>query len=169
MKKRVITAVLTLAMTLSLCAPAMATRPGEQEAANELYSLGLFRGDVSGFHLDEIATRQEAAAMMVRLLGREKTALTGVWKQPFKDVSPWAEGYVGYAYEKGLVSGFSKDYFGSGDSVTVEQYLTFTLRCLGYSDARGDFSWYSPWPLAERLGLSQPGEHPENEKCTEWR
>lgn len=166
MKKRIISIISALALTLSLSVTALATSPGEAEAADELHAMGIFRGTGDGYALDDVATRQEAVAMTIRLLGKEETALKGVWKQPFTDVSPWAEGYVGYAYERGLASGYSATSFGGGEEVTVEQYLCFTLRALGYSEKNGDFSWSDPWPLAEKTGLVTPGSHERNEPCT---
>ena len=70
--------------------------PGDTEAqAQMLYDIGLFRGTEKGFELDKPMTRAEAAAMLTRLLGAEKTALSGTWKHPFTDVPQWADKYVG--------------------------------------------------------------------------
>lgn len=131
-------------------------------AANTLYSLGLFKGtgkDIYGnpiFDVNRAATRQEAITMLVRLLGKEDEALAGTWDIPFCDVDEWAVPYVGYAYANGLTSGTGADTFGSDDSVTAAQYITFVLRALGYS-SQTDFAWNAPWDFACNIGLCEKG------------
>lgn len=152
MKRKLCSLVLAVILTLALALPASAAASAEMEAANDLYSMGLFKGTGGGFELDRTATRQEAMVMLVKLLAKEKTALTGSYTHPFTDVSAWADDYVGYCYQKKLVSGYDAAHFGGNDGLTAAQYLTFVLRALGYS-AKSDFNWSSPWALAERLGL----------------
>ena len=167
MKRKFISVVLAAVMALALAMPAFAASGAEMEAADELYSMGLFKGTGSGFELDKTATRQEAMVMLVRLLGKERTALTGSYSHPFGDVSAWADDYVGYCYQKKLASGYTATRFGGGDTVTVAQYLTFVLRVLGYSPSSGDFIWYSPWSLAEKTGLiSSSFVRSANAACT---
>ena len=52
----------------------------------------------------------------------------------------WADNYVTYAYAW-VTQTVSATSFGSSDIATPEQFITFMLRALGYSDARGDFVW----------------------------
>jgi hypothetical protein len=137
------------------------TTPGEEatKAANELYELGLLRGtgtDENGdpvFNLDHELTRMEAITMLVRLLGKEEEAQNGTWETPFTDVPNWAKPYVGYAYANGLTNGVSPTKFGSKDTVTATQYLTFVLRALGYS-SETDFKWDRAWELTDKIGLT---------------
>ena len=110
-----------------------------EKNAERLSHLGLFAGGSSGFELDRRPTRAEAAAMLVRMIGKEDEAATGYYSHPFSDVPPWADHYVGYLYENGLTSGISAKLFGSNQFISVDQYVTFVLRALGYSDAKGDF------------------------------
>jgi len=111
-----------------------------EENAKRLSHLGLFTGGSSGFELDRRPTRAEAAAMLVRMIGKEDEAASGLYSHPFTDVPPWADHYVGYLYENSLTSGISAKLFGSAQFISLNQYVTFVLRALGYSDARGDFS-----------------------------
>ncbi|HNY00225.1 MAG TPA: trypsin-like peptidase domain-containing protein [Oscillospiraceae bacterium] len=152
MKRKILSILLAAALTAALTVPAFAWSGDEMAAADELYSLGLFKGTGEGYALDRAATRQEAAVMLVKLLGRQNAALTGHYSHPFSDVDAWADDYVGYCYQKKLVSGYDKTHFGGGDSLTAAQYLTYILRVLGYG-ADSDFNWSSPWALAEKLGL----------------
>lgn len=146
--------LLTFLLTLPLLTPSvLAYTPAEKAAADDLFAQGLFYGTEQGYELDRPLNRQESAAMLVRLLGREPVALNGNYRSGFPDVSPWAAGYVGYAQQHGLVSGYPDNRLGAMDAVTPEQYLTFVLRSLGYSDAAGDFTWSDPWALAISQGL----------------
>lgn len=139
------------------------TEDPSEYAATILYKLGLFRGvgdkeDGSpNFDLNRALTREEAATMLVRLLGKESEALSGKWTTPFSDVSDWAKPYVGYAYQNKLTYGISTTSFGGSDAVTATQYLTFVLRALGYS-SDFDFSWDAAWELSDALGITS-GEY----------
>lgn len=153
-KQKLLSLFLALLLLVGLAIPAGAYTQEQEDAADELYERGLFYGTDQGYELDRALTRQEAVTMLVRLVGRETAALNGNYRTNFTDVDLWATGYVGYAETVGLVSGYSVDYLGAADSVTPEQYLTFVLRALGYSDVAGDFAWDAPWPLAISLGLA---------------
>ena len=127
--------------------------------ADRLNHLGLFRGtgtDANGqpkYDLRRPATRVEALVMLIRLLGKEETALNGTWKHPFTDVPAWADSYVGYAYEAGLTNGVSATTFGTGNA-TCQQYMTFLLRSLGYTDAdTGSTLYDEAMDYADRAGL----------------
>ena len=69
-----------------------------ETAAKELQTLGLFQGTERGYELGRDATREEAVAMLVRLLGKENEAYQGQWAHPFTDVSRWAQPYVCLLY-----------------------------------------------------------------------
>jgi len=109
--------------------------------AESLKQLGLFLGTDAGFELERAATRAEAAAMTVRLFGKEADAKSGDYKHPFTDVPAWADPYVGYLYHNKITTGISESLYGSNQTATSAQYATFVLRALGYDDAAGDFSW----------------------------
>lgn len=166
--KKWVSLFLAFAMLFALSLPAFAADSEAQEAAQTLYDLGLFKGtgvDVSGnpiFDLYRAPTRAEAVTMLVRLLGKEDAALAGDWNTPFIDVADWAKPYVGYAYANGLTAGVSQTRFGSESSVTAAQFLTFTLRALGYESGK-DFSWDSAWTLSDDIGLSE-GRYDANAK-----
>ena len=130
-----------------------------QQAADYLYSLGLFRGTGSNpdgspvYELERTPTRFESVAMLVRLLGAEDEALAGSWRTPFRDLYPWAAPYVGYAYAEGLTNGTSADTYDGSDPINASQYLTFVLRALGY-ESGVDFQWQTSWLLTNALGIT---------------
>ncbi len=186
MKKRTLSLLLAAMLCIGLATPAFAvteaevtqaedaTKPEATEnvateaeiaAAGRLYELGLFqgKGDTAegkpNYALTDDMNRMEAVTMLVRLMGQEKVALEGTWTTPFTDVEDWAKPYVGYAYENGLTQGVDDKagLFGSKETVTAAQYLTFVLRALGY-DSATDFKWDSPWTLSDTLKITN-GEY----------
>ncbi len=156
--KKLIALVLCIAMCASLvCIPvsaASSTLTREEELAEDLKALGLFKGvSETDFALDRAPTRVEALVMLVRVLGRENDALAKGGRHPFLDVPQWADKYVGYAYENNLTNGVSATKFGSSSEASASMYLTFVLRALGYSDSNGDFTWDNPFALAREKGV----------------
>jgi len=122
--------------------------------AGNLKNLGLFQGvSETNLALDRQPTRVEAIIMLLRLLGKESTALNSENSHPFKDTPSWADKYIGYAYAEGLTQGVSNDRFGAG-AASASMYLTYVLRALGYADAEGkDFTWDNPFALAREVGI----------------
>jgi len=126
--------------------------------AQELKTMGLFKGTEAGFDLDRAPTRTEAAVMLVRLLGAEGTAQSqyaaGTIKHPFTDVPVWANPYVAWLYQNKLVNGASSTLFGADDKCNAQMFCTFVLRALGYSDAPGgDFTYANSLTYAEHIGI----------------
>lgn len=124
-----------------------------QQKAQTLNNLGLFLGTDSGFELERVGTRAEAATMMVRMLGKEEAAKANVGDIPFTDVPDWAVPYVSYLYHNGITNGMSDTEFGATLNITPDQYLTYILRSLGYDDAAGDFSWDNAVSKATELDI----------------
>ena len=157
--KKWVSLFLAVTMLFALSLPVFAAKSEAQGAAQTLHELGLFKGtgtDAAGkpvFDLNRAPTRAEAVTMLVRLLGKEDEALAGDWNTPFIDVADWAKPYVGYAYANSLTAGVSETHFSGERSVTAAQFLTFTLRALGYESGK-DFSWDSAWTLTDTLGMT---------------
>lgn len=123
------------------------------DKAEVLKSLELFLGTSNGFELDKTATRAEAAAMLIRLLGVEDEAKENKYKHPFIDVPTWADYYIGYMYEKGLTTGIGNNKYGASQVVDGNTYATFMLRALGYDDKKGDFKWSNALEYSKKIGL----------------
>lgn len=153
--RRILTLLLALTLTLSLAAPGLASDDGS--AAEALHVLGLFKGTDKGFELEKDMTRLEALIMTIRLTGNEWNALYGEWSHPFTDVPAWegAAEYVGYAYEKGLVTGVTPTALAPDEPASARMFMTLLLRALGYRD--GDRTVWDNWAgLAEQAGLPVP-------------
>ncbi|MBQ6845599.1 MAG: transporter substrate-binding domain-containing protein, partial [Oscillospiraceae bacterium] len=130
--------------------------------ADDLSEIGIFKGTDKGYELDREPTRLEAGVMLVKLLGGEEEALSLSYTAPFSDVPDWGKPYVQYLYDKGLTKGMSETEFGASDLCTTEQYVTFLLRVLGYTEGEdGDFEYGDDarW-LAEEIRLLDGANYP---------
>lgn len=163
--KRVVSLLFILSFLLapSTCPTVFAAGTDSEGAAQALYELGLFwrvggdENSKSTFALDCSPTRNEAAVMVVRLLGKEDEALSKNWTTPFTDLADWAKPYVGYAYSHGIISGVSKTEYDGESFISAAQFLTLVLRILGYQSSE-DFQWDRAWELADEIGLTH-GEY----------
>lgn len=125
-----------------------ASAAGEEEYANKLKLLGVFRGTEQGFELERQPTRLEGLVIMLRLLGEEQNALRF---QPetefFTDVPEWGKPYVYYAYQQGITKGVSENTFAPEVSLQSYAFLAYMLRAMGYRDGvddSADFVWNQP-------------------------
>ena len=130
--KKLISILLSMLVMFSLVVPVSAEYvPQFEYEAQMLYDLGLFKGTDNGFELDKKCDRLQAAALFIRLLGKETEAINNPKTHPFKDVPEWASPYVGQMYHDGYTKGISENEYGTGDT-TANQFATFCLRALGY-------------------------------------
>ncbi len=159
--KKLLTILIAVFMTVSSLTVSLAENIDETQPAIVLYTLGLFNGtgtDDGGnpvFDLDKKLSRQEATALLVRLLGKEAEAQKEILGIPFTDVDDWAKPYVGYAYNHGLVNGTGETSFDSQKPISATEYLTLILRTLGHDDKQGDFAWDSAWTLSDNLEMTE--------------
>lgn len=158
MKRTVVLFLAVILLTSLIVIPTSAANP-DNDYAQALYSMGLFRGtgtDSNGnpvFDLERQPNRTEALVMMLRLFGEEAQALAYTGPMPFTDVPVWAAGYVGYAYSKGYTNGISSTQFGALSTANENAFVTFVLRALGYDDGAGDFSYASATDFAIGRGI----------------
>ena len=154
MKKTIIALFLVLIIIIAAF-NCFATSKTDVNTADALNELGLFLGKGNGYALEKGLTRAEGVTLLVRMIGMEKTAENGVYKNKFTDVPEWAEGYIGYAFEQGITNGTSEAKFSPNKDMTDYMFLTLVLRALGYSD-KGDaplFVWNDPYALSYKLNL----------------
>lgn len=118
-----------------------------------LWEKGLMLGTNGVFYLENPITRVEGIFLVLRILGMESAAKSANLACPFEDVPTWGQANVAYAAVKGIVNGYSATEFGAKDMMTANQYLTFILRALGYSDKKGDFVWNRAAEKAFEIGL----------------
>jgi hypothetical protein len=152
--KKIITALFFLVILFTM-SPVFSELPEihNLDKAEGLNSLGLFRGSDTGFDLDKPLKRSEAVVMLLRLLGKEGMALNQSAENPFGDVPSWAEPYIAYAFSQKYCNGISETEFGASENITANQYTTFLLRALGFSDISGDFAWDNSLDKAYEIRL----------------
>ncbi|WP_281886378.1 S-layer homology domain-containing protein [Paenibacillus sp. YYML68] len=108
-----------------------------QAKADTLNQLRLFQGTSAGYELDQPFTRAQGAVMLLRLLGLEDDAQQAAQSPVFADSAApyWAAPYVAFTHQKGLVRGVSETAFAPDAPMTGAQFITLTLRALGYAEA----------------------------------
>lgn len=152
---KILTAV--LALSLALCAGAAAA--DFDAVARDLNAIGMFRGTGDSFELDRAPTRAEAAIMLVRLYGAEEQAAadyaSGAITHPFSDVPAWCAPHVAWLYSEGLTKGMTATTFGSTDTCSAQNYVTFLLRALGYQDGV-DFDYSAALDFSQEKGFYDP-------------
>lgn len=147
MKKRLLALLLTLCMLTSLLVtvtPAEEKLPfsdvGEgdwfYDAVKYVYDIGIMKGtNTAGtiFEPNTTVSRAMFVAMLGRLDGAEEK-LTAKYPDVAGDKLDWYNGYVGWASENGIITGYSNGNFGPNDPVTREQMATIISRYITYTD-----------------------------------
>ncbi len=110
-----------------------------------LYELEIMEGDDEGnFNPDETLTRAEAAAIMVRLLGKtDRNIVPGETGFTDVDFNHWAARYIKYAKDECIISGMGDGTFDPEGTVTYHQFVKMLVCVLGYGpvgEAHGGFA-----------------------------
>ena len=133
MKKRVLSALLAAALTLSLASPALAA-PTQAEAAQVLSALDIMTGDGAGnLNLSAPVTRAEFVKMLMAASPISVGDVTYVSPYPDVPASHWAAPYVEAAVAAGYVTGYLDGTFRPGNTITLAEGVTMALRLLGYT------------------------------------
>jgi hypothetical protein len=148
-----------------------------EESVSTLAGLDIITGDTDGlFHPDANLTRAQFCTIVVKAMRAPVAAINGTPSQNvrpsgFQDLAGygWAEGYISYAVEKGVVAGYPDGSFKPGNNVTVNELITMTLRAAGHSDA----SLGGVWPenfvaKAGDIGALAGLSAPLPEYATKW-
>ena len=129
--------MVSLFLIVFLLLPSSTLAANNTQYADTLYELGLFKGTDNGYELDKTFTREEAATVLVRLLGEERNSEKQEYNNLFNDVSEdrWSFPYVMYCYENKITKGTGNDTFSPEIPISAEEFVTLVLRLLGYKDA----------------------------------
>ena len=146
MKKKLLTLFCALALTVSLVPCAQALEGEGTRAAQSLSSLGLLNGTGRGYAADDAATQEQAAALLVRMLGAEQAAKSDRRWCGWKNVPDWARSAVNYCAYHALLS--AGEYAPDG-ALDAEVWCAMLLRALGYGSELG----VRPARTAQRIGL----------------
>jgi hypothetical protein len=167
-KRTLISALLVLAVILSMSIPALAVVSEETTAVAYLVQKGIMFGDEKGnLNLNSGLTRAELATLIVRVNGVEAEWNKNPGKKEvvinnfnrfntFKDMANhWAIPYVEYCRINGLMAGYSATEFGPNDPVSSKQICTLMLRWLGLPDTKdADWSYDTAIAKAKAIGIA---------------
>ena len=145
MKKRLITALLCLALLAGLIPAAQGATPGEEQAAQVLSALDIMVGDEDGnLNLGAIITRAEFTKLVMAASPQRESVGDAASVSPYPDVprTHWAAPYVQAAVEAGYVNGYLDGTFRPSNPITLAEGVTMALRLLGYENS--DFSGAYP-------------------------
>ncbi|MDR1589251.1 MAG: S-layer homology domain-containing protein [Oscillospiraceae bacterium] len=155
---RVLSLALVIALSLSLIVVAGAKNVGDYpdadkiapqyvEAVDVLTALGVFQGDESGSLGPQSTFTRAQAAKIVTYISIGTTAADKLTHRAssFTDVATdhWANPFIEYAVEKGIVNGVGGNRFDPETPVTGSQFAKLMLTALGYG-AKGEYvgaSW----------------------------
>lgn len=111
------------------------------EAAAVLAALGIIEGyDDGSYQPATVLTREQAAAIIARMLLGDNAEQLSAGSAPFSDVdaSRWSAGYIAYCVSEGIIDGYGDGSFGPADELTAYQFAKMLLCALGYdADAEG--------------------------------
>ena len=149
-----ILSLLTSMATISSALPAMAT---QQQKVQLLDELRIFTGSNGDYRLNDRLSRSEAAALAVRIMGKDYEVLLNASKYkntPYPDVDPnhWYAPYVGFCTQEGILSGDTKGNYNPNDYVTEKSFLKIVLGVLGYQ-LNSDYTWDNVYRKAFESGL----------------
>lgn len=157
-KKTVCMVILITFLITSMVLPvAAATQADINDKADILNQLHILKGDGSGYNLGGQLRRSEAAAFIVRIMGKEAYVLQNKMKYNaprFKDVASdkWYTHYIGYCSSNGIIGGLSDGTYRPDDYISEKAFLKLVLGALGYKQDK-DFKWGEVYQKAFSLGL----------------
>lgn len=113
-------------------------------SAETLREYGIVRGDQSGdLRLEDHSTRAELITILVRAINQEETAKLLMETASFTDTADhWASGYIAFAKQNGLTTGYPDGTFRPDAEVTVAETITFLTKLLDIESTSG-----LTWPL----------------------
>lgn len=149
--------VLSLLTSMTSGSFALSKTATEQEKVQLLNDLSIFTGYNGDYRLNDKLTRSEAAALAVRLMGKEIHVLTNTAtynKTPYPDVdaSSWYAPYVGFCTKEGILSGDTTGNYKPNDFVTEKAFAKIVLGVLGY-EFNKDYTWSNTYKKAFEVGL----------------
>ncbi len=159
--KKVLSAIMSLALLLVLTVipvnAAIVSEADIEDMAYALNKLKILQGSNGDYMLDNYMSRAEAAAFIIRMLGREnyvKQNKDSLIPANYIDVraDDWFAPYVGYSTLMGIVAGNPDGTFAPRENVSEKAFLKMIISALGY-DYGKDFDWTNVYQMAYSLGI----------------
>jgi hypothetical protein len=156
-------AVFALVLILSLLAStqtlsiALSSTATQAEKVKLLSELSIFIGSNGDYRLNDKLSRSEAAALAVRMMGKELNVLLNsesYSNTPYPDVDPshWYAAYVGFCTKEGILSGDTSGLYKPNEFITEKAFLKIILGVLGY-EINKDYTWVDLFKKAFEVGL----------------
>lgn len=149
--------MLCMITTMSLATYALPVNATLQDKAEFLDDLNILAGSNGDYHLNDQLTRSEAAALAVRILGKELHVLVNAstykyTSYPDVDAGIWYAPYVGYCTQEGILSGDTTGNYKPDESITEKAFVKIVLSILGYQMDK-DYTWVNIYKKAYEVGL----------------
>ncbi|MEE0866872.1 MAG: S-layer homology domain-containing protein [Clostridia bacterium] len=140
------------------------------QAVQQLTKLGIISGYTDGsFHPNDKLTRAQMSRIAVAMLGENTAAQTRSGNSVFADVdqSHWANGYINYISELGIISGYPDGTFCADQVINYAQLLTILVRLLGYTGEDVAYKWPDGYiNKAKALNITEEIEFSPYEEVT---
>lgn len=125
------------------------------DAVKYVSSRGIMNGTGGTvFSPDVTVTRAMFVAMLGRLHGAAQSD-TNRFPDVDKTAGSWYAGYVGWASENGIITGYDNGNFGPNDPVTREQMATIIIRYIKYIEILPKWSINAPTTFADAAKISE--------------
>ena len=143
--KKILAMVLALVMSLSLVTIANASDFTDsddityEEAADVMNAIGIIEGFEDGsFDPDGTLTREQAAALVTRMLLGDNADRLGIEESTFDDVAVtrWSAPYIEYCASLGLIDGAGDGNFYPAGQLTGYAFAKILLTAIGYSSEK---------------------------------
>ncbi len=144
MKKKFLSVLCVLALMVALLPNAHALEGEGTRAAQTLSALGLVSGTPNGYDTSATATQEQAAALLVRLLGAEQEAAADRRSCGWGNVPHWAQNAVNYCVNHALLD---QEEYRPNAAVSAELWCSMLLRAINEPIAGGSVN------TARRIGL----------------
>jgi len=158
-KKRII---VSLFLVISLCIACILPAYAQEnlttyEKAEVLNKLSILAGMDGDYNLSGQLKRSQAAAFIVRIMGKEAYVNANkekYWSTKFPDVisTQWYAPYVGYCSKNNIISGLDDGRFAPDDPINEQAFLRLMLEVLGYKNDI-DYTWNTVYEKAYEIGL----------------
>ena len=145
--KKVLALVLALVMTMSLVTIANAADFSDsdeisyEEAVDVMTAIGVIEGlDTGAFNPTGTLTREQAAAIICRMMLGDNADKLGTTTTSFKDVAStrWSASYISYCASLGIIAGNGDGTYSPAGTLTGYAFAKMLLGALGYkADVEG--------------------------------
>jgi hypothetical protein len=160
--KRIIAILLALVLSLSICTVASAADNEINRRADALNRINVLYGSGSDYFLNDNIKRSEAAAFIVRILGKEKYVKENSKQYSvtnYKDIGKdqWYAAYIGYCSKEGIITGYPDGNYRPSEYISEKAFVKLILTALGY-EYNKDFTWNTVFKKALEAGLLKDSE-----------